>query len=187
MIRENIVKTYTENELKDLERELLQRAIDRPLDPTDPPPDFFGCHSQLWQPHILGGSYQAMYGQPKAGETDQEKIDREAKLKKCKAWDDREKERYEKLKKDLDPTAKENAEKRVPKSWDVLSFLGGGYAFLLEFSTVIVIIFSILSLGILGILGGQEIATILAAIAGYVLGKASAGRSESGTEAKKTG
>jgi hypothetical protein len=44
----------------------------------------------------------------------------------------------------------------------------------LEFSTVIVIIFALLTLGILGILEGREIATILTAIAGYVLGKATA-------------
>lgn len=40
---------------------------------------------------------------------------------------------------------------------------------------VIVIIFTLLILGILGTLEGKEISTILAAIAGYVLGKATAG------------
>jgi len=53
-----------------------------------------------------------------------------------------------------------------------ISLLGGGFSFLLEFSTVIVIIFAVVILSIIGILKNQEIATILAAIAGYVLGKA---------------
>ena len=185
MIREGVVKAYAEQELKDLERALKDRAIDRPLDPKDPPPNFFGCHSQLWEPHIGGDAYQAKYGQPKPGETAQQGKDREAKLKACEAWSDKEKERYENLRKELPAKAKEAAEKRVPKSWDALSLLGGGYSFLLEFSTVIVIIFSILCLGFLGILGGQDIATILAATAGYVLGKASAARSESKTETSK--
>ncbi|HEY6250780.1 MAG TPA: hypothetical protein VI685_12535 [Candidatus Angelobacter sp.] len=58
-----------------------------------------------------------------------------------------------------------------------------GWAFLLEFSTVIVIIFALLVLGILETLDGREIATILAAIAGYVLGKASGGAKKSQEEA----
>jgi hypothetical protein len=66
------------------------------------------------------------------------------------------------------------AQKFVPQSLDI-SLLGGGWAFLLEFSTVIVIIFAIVILGILGVLAGEQISTILAAIAGYVLGKASGG------------
>jgi len=63
---------------------------------------------------------------------------------------------------------------KVPSTIDI-SLLGGGWAFLLEFSTVIVIIFTLLILGILKALEGKDIATILAAIAGYVLGKASSG------------
>ena len=74
--------------------------------------------------------------------------------------------------------AAKRAEKKIPSSIDI-SLLGGGWAFLLEFSTVIVIIFTLLILGILETLEGKDIATILAAIAGYVLGKAtSAGKQE---------
>lgn len=68
--------------------------------------------------------------------------------------------------------ALEKAEGDVPKTMDV-SILGTGFSFILEFSTVIVIIFAVVVLGILGILEGKEISTILAAIAGYVLGKVS--------------
>jgi chromosome segregation ATPase len=47
-----------------------------------------------------------------------------------------------------------------------------GPSFYIELATVVVIIFTVLSLAIFGVLGGQETSTILAAIAGYVLGKA---------------
>ncbi len=66
-----------------------------------------------------------------------------------------------------------NAESRVPKTMDI-ALLGGGWAFLLEFSTVIVILFILLCLGILNAITGRDSITILASIAGYVLGKASA-------------
>lgn len=46
----------------------------------------------------------------------------------------------------------------------------------MEFSTVIVIIFTVLILGILNVLNEQSISTILAAIAGYILGKASSAK-----------
>jgi hypothetical protein len=59
-----------------------------------------------------------------------------------------------------------------------ISLLGGGFSFLLEFSTVIVIIFTLLILGLIGSLGGNEISTILASIAGYVLGKATSTQSK---------
>jgi hypothetical protein len=78
---------------------------------------------------------------------------------------------YEQAKKDIVKTAKKMADKSVPKAVDV-SILGGGFSFLLEFSTVMVIIFAVVILGIIGILGGNESAAILAAISGYVLGKA---------------
>jgi Na+/H+-dicarboxylate symporter len=58
-----------------------------------------------------------------------------------------------------------------------ISLLGGGWSFLLEFSTVIVIIFTLLILGIASVIQGKDIVTILASIAGYVLGKATSGSS----------
>jgi hypothetical protein len=46
-----------------------------------------------------------------------------------------------------------------------------GPYFYIEFGTVIVIIFALLYLALLNAIEGQDVATILAAIAGYVLGK----------------
>ena len=86
-------------------------------------------------------------------------------------WEKKELENYNKEKEKMIETANERAKDVVPKSMDI-SILGSGFSFLLEFSTVIVIIFALISLGILGVLEGREIGTILAAIAGYVLGKA---------------
>lgn len=51
-------------------------------------------------------------------------------------------------------------------------FRGKGTEFVLEFTTVVVIIFAAVILGILKILDTQQIGTLLAAIAGYVLGRA---------------
>src|SRR5271166_4742589 len=54
-------------------------------------------------------------------------------------------------------------------------FCGRGPSFVLEFTAIVVIIFAAVTLGILGVLSGQQIGTLLAAIAGYVLGKATSG------------
>jgi hypothetical protein len=116
-----------------------------------------------------------------ANETAEEKDERLQKEEKqrqfvamAKKWEDEERVRYENRRQGCEKLAMERAEKRVPTSFDI-SLLGGGYAFLLEFSTVMVIIFTLLILGILKIMEGKDISTILAAIAGYVLGKATSG------------
>jgi hypothetical protein len=44
-------------------------------------------------------------------------------------------------------------------------------SFFIELTAILTIIFGILILGLLGVLGTREISPILAAIAGYVLGK----------------
>src|SRR5262249_7818332 len=49
---------------------------------------------------------------------------------------------------------------------------GGGAEFVLEFTAVVVIIFAAVVLGVLDILKQEQIGTLLAAIAGYVLGRA---------------
>lgn len=49
---------------------------------------------------------------------------------------------------------------------------GRGPEFVLEFTTVVVIIFAAVILGVLGVLSTEQIGTLLAAIAGYVLGRA---------------
>jgi hypothetical protein len=53
---------------------------------------------------------------------------------------------------------------------------GQGPQFVLEFTAIIVIIFSAVILGVLDRLGRDQIGTLLAAIAGYVLGKATTAR-----------
>jgi hypothetical protein len=56
---------------------------------------------------------------------------------------------------------------------DLAVLRGRGAEFVLEFTTIVVLIFAATALGILGILETQQIGTLLAAIAGYVLGRAS--------------
>lgn len=58
---------------------------------------------------------------------------------------------------------------------DISIFRGRGPAFVLEFTAVVVIIFSAVILGILGVLNSNQIGTLLAAIAGYVLGRSTTG------------
>jgi hypothetical protein len=71
-----------------------------------------------------------------------------------------------------------NAEKAVDVDLAVLR--GRGAAFVLEFTAIGVIIFAAVMLGILNILVGDQIATLLAAIAGYVLGRATTRGGQSG-------
>jgi hypothetical protein len=52
-------------------------------------------------------------------------------------------------------------------------------SFFIELTAILTIIFGILILGLLAVLGTREIAPILAAIAGYVLGKTTAGQTSS--------
>jgi hypothetical protein len=66
---------------------------------------------------------------------------------------------------------------------DLAVLRGRGAEFVLEFTTVVVIIFAAVVLGVLGILGTEQIGTLLAAIAGYVLGRATT-RQKSTTEGK---
>ena len=62
---------------------------------------------------------------------------------------------------------------------DFSALRGRGPEFVLEFTAVVVIIFTSVILGTLGALHSEQIGTLLAAIAGYVLGKGTA-RSRSG-------
>ena len=73
---------------------------------------------------------------------------------------------------------------------DVLGLLdtsafGGSWVFLLEFTTIVFIVYAVLSLGVLGVLDSQPIATILAAVAGYVLGKSTTMRTATGEEIRR--
>jgi len=78
---------------------------------------------------------------------------------------------------------RDRAEKLLP-TMDVSSF-GGGWVFVLEFTTILFIVFAVLSLGLLGVLKSEPIATILAAIAGYVLGKSTSIRGAGGEEIRR--
>jgi hypothetical protein len=57
----------------------------------------------------------------------------------------------------------------IPPSLDMSAL--GRETFFLEFTTVIVIIISVIILALLGVLDGEQLAPILASIAGYVLGR----------------
>lgn len=67
-------------------------------------------------------------------------------------------------------TARQDAEILVPPTLSVAG-MGITGAFFIELTAILTIIFGILILGLLGVLGTREISPILAAIAGYVLGK----------------
>ena len=156
-LRKSLVEGAYQQELKPLLTELEKKAVSGPLLITDSPHEEFGSTARLWKPDRYAGvkTYSSKV------------IENE-----CREWELRERERYEKEVSKLEKKAMEQAESKIPKSMDI-SLLGGGWAFLLEFSTVIVIIFALIILGILDTLEGSDISTILAAIAGYVLGKAS--------------
>jgi len=67
--------------------------------------------------------------------------------------------------------------------FDLSVLRGRGAEFVLQFSTVVIIIFAVLVLGVLNILESQAISTLLAAIIGYVLGQATArARRETGQD-----
>lgn len=71
-------------------------------------------------------------------------------------------------------------------SVDLSALRGRGPEFILEFTAVVVIIFAAVILGILEKLGTEQIGTLLAAIAGYVLGKGTRSRSEETVERTST-
>jgi hypothetical protein len=72
-------------------------------------------------------------------------------------------------------TARHDAEILVPPTLSVAG-MGITGAFFIELTAILTIIFGILILGLLGVLGTREISPILAAIAGYVLGKTTSGQ-----------
>jgi hypothetical protein len=70
--------------------------------------------------------------------------------------------------------AERDTQALVPRSLSVAG-MGITGSFFIELTAILTIIFGIIILGLVGVLGTQEIAPILAAIAGYVLGKATSG------------
>jgi hypothetical protein len=93
-----------------------------------------------------------------------------------RSWKERVQQRQDNLYRDSIREATREAGRRAELAVDVDMgiFRGRGPAFVLEFTAIVVIIFAAVILGILGPLDGQQIGTLLAAIAGYVLGKATA-------------
>lgn len=87
---------------------------------------------------------------------------------------------YYRKRAELRKSAREYADRLLP-GIDVSAF-GGGWIFVLEFTTIIFIIFAAIALGFVGVLGSEQIGTILAAIAGYVLGKSTSMKSPEGAE-----
>ena len=81
---------------------------------------------------------------------------------------------YQRYEEDLEE-AKKEAEKLAKQAMGAADFSairGRGPEFVLEFTAVVVIIFAAVILGVGGQLSNEQIGTLLAAIAGYVLGKA---------------
>ncbi len=66
------------------------------------------------------------------------------------------------------------ADKSIIRYFDFPSVAGQGPEFVLRFTALVTIIFAVIALSILGLLDPDQAGTILAAIAGYVLGQASA-------------
>jgi hypothetical protein len=189
-IRDSLIEGAKQQELRVLVRELRDKAIEGPLDPRFPAPDGYGSTRRLWESERYSGEMSDDSWHP-ANETESERTERLSKeekrrqqLNEFRKWEFDERVRFEKLRQEAEVAASNRAAKRVPSSIDI-SLLGGGWSFLLEFSTVIVIIFTLLILGILKTLEGKDIATILAAIAGYVLGKATSGSRQQETPLAK--
>ena len=66
------------------------------------------------------------------------------------------------------------------RTFDFASLWGQGPEFVLQFTAVVTIIFAVIALGILNQIGREQAGTILAAIAGYVLGHATGRGTRSG-------
>jgi hypothetical protein len=73
-------------------------------------------------------------------------------------------------------------DKNVISYFDFPSVAGQGPEFVLRFTALVTIIFAVIALSILGLLDPDQAGTILAAIAGYVLGQASARAARGGSE-----
>ena|SRR6516225_3045645 len=198
-LRDSLVASAKAEEYRNILRELDDRRQAGPLDPENQPPRGFEETARyIWRPdysferYYMFGSPIQMAAPPPGGtyfeetaeqraerhkrEDEERKKEQEEEAKRREGfekWIDEERKRYSEECKKAEAEALTRAEKKIPTSMDI-SLLGGGWSFLLEFSTVIVIIFVLLALGILGAITGKDLTTILASVAGYVLGKATA-------------
>jgi ABC-type multidrug transport system fused ATPase/permease subunit len=93
--------------------------------------------------------------------------------------------RYETALEQAHKVAKERAGRAIKVDFSALR--GKGSEFVLEFTTIVVIIFAAIVLGVLQELESNQIGTLLAAIAGYVLGRATTRTSSSTSELESKG
>jgi hypothetical protein len=107
-------------------------------------------------------------------------IDQEIQRRFEDAYRDEQVALYQKARMEKRKEAQNHADRLLP-SIDVSAF-GGGWVFVLEFTTIIFIIFATLALGFVEVLSSEQIGTILAAIAGYVLGKSTTIKGADGVE-----
>jgi hypothetical protein len=202
-LRDSLVAAMKNEQLRNQLRELDERRQTGWLDPAKPPPSGF----EFMVPSIwadLAASGRVASSMPATAddfapfnETDDARKEREARIKNreeeeqrrlapFRTWADEERARYLGARKWAENEAQKRANEMVPESIDI-SLLGGGWSFLLEFSTVIVIIFVLLCLGLMGAITGKDITTILASIAGYVLGRASSAAAQKGSDKEPAG
>jgi hypothetical protein len=125
------------------------------------------------RPEATPGAAQAASGRPEADDRSACEQELEAFSKKAavwvrqaaaQAWDWYQDDLHAK-----EQEARTNAKKVL--NVDFSAIRGRGPEFALEFTAVVIIIFSAVILGVLGVLDSNQIGTLLAAIAGYVLGK----------------
>ncbi len=194
-LRSSLVDSVQRQVLQELVRELDDRVRRGPIDVNFMPPEGYNVRN-LWDGPMYNNEWTTDRYAETAGNwgysgddpVEKEKFEREqANLKtqreererQIRQWEQDERKRYEVEKLRLAQEAARRADEQVPKSLDV-SLLGGGFSFVLEFSTVIVIIFALLVLTALRSIEGREVATILAAVAGYVLGKTTSSSADRG-------
>lgn len=130
-------------------RELRDKAMEGPLDPRNPPPDGYGPMWRLWGPPELTREFFEPAPFPEVPPSRDEDMNAYRERKKTredkrlqrldaiKKWEAEERTRFEVLRQQAEGRAAALAQKKIPSSIDI-SLLGGGWAFLLEFSTVIV-------------------------------------------------
>src|SRR5262249_24726801 len=168
-LRDSLIEGAKQQELKILLRELRDRAMEGPLDPRNPPPDGYGPTRRLWDPDNWGlvkpkSDYDDYFRRDETQEQKEERLrlkqegkgEEERRLAAERNWELEERVRYDALRQQAEVEAAKRAEWKVPSSIDI-SLLGGGWSFLLEFSTVIVIIFTVLILSILKTLDGKDV------------------------------
>lgn len=110
---------------------------------------------------------------------------RAQRQERARAEEAQREQEYNELVRGRRQTARQEAEILVPLSLSVAGMDITG-TFFIELTAILTIIFGILILGLLGVLGTREISPILAAIAGYVLGKTTSGQGQISPAASPT-